>query len=526
MISRNLANIQLSLHNFCAQPNNQLLSVFFGLALVHAAAVLILGVNNPILEENAFRQSQTALSIYWLLHGGSLIAYETPVLGYPWSIPFEFPIYQWIVASVALVGVTIEVAGRVISFIFYLGSVLLIKFIFDSIGVSIRHYLVTAILFLCAPLYLYWSRTVMIESCALFFAGLWLLFLIRASNSSDFAALLLSGATLAGVIAVVAKSTTYPAFLVLGGFVILRAAYTAWRTGNLWAKLPLMTGSLAACLIPLMVGFAWVAYSDAVKALNPFGQYLTSRELVWWNFGTWQQRVSWDFWGWAIPRVAVDVLGYSFILGAVVIVYALGKRYYPLIIASCLFAFSIPIIIFTNLHFMHNYYQYANGVFLIVALGLSVACIFESGRYMLGILVLLLLVSGNYARFYKKFGGYLVANYSDDRRLKLAALAREKTQPGESLLGLGFDWSSELVYLSHRKGLMLQNGWPAQLVERALESPQAFLGSYRLGAIAYCEDRLSVYGYQLPLVKKFLAEREILGEVSGCYLVSPSHGKS
>jgi hypothetical protein len=525
MIPRNITTIQLSFHNIRAEPGDQLLLVLLGLVLVHAVAILMLGISNPILEEGTFRQSQTALSVYWLLHGGSVIAYQTPVLGYPWSIPFEFPIYQWLVASLTLLGVTIEVAGRIISFTFFLGTLVLVKFLFDSVGMPMRQFLITTILFVCSPLYLYWSRTVMIESCALFFAALWLVCLIRALNSSGFAAVPLSGATLAGVIAVLAKSTTYPAFLVLGGLVILREAYTARRSGHLLVRLPLLTGSVAACLIPLVAGFAWVAYSDAIKALNPFGQDLTSRALVSWNFGTWQQRVSWDFWGWAIPRITVDVLGYSSILGMVVIACALKKRYHLFVIISCLFVFSVPIGIFNNLHFVHNYYQYANGVFLIVAVALGVACVFDSGRYMLGILTLLFLVSGDYARFYKKFGGYLVANYSDDRRLKLAMLAREKTQPGESLLGLGFDWSSELVYLSHRKGLML-TGWPAEAFERALENPQAFLGSYRLGAIAYCKDQLTIYGDQLPLVNKFLADRKILGEVSGCYLVSPSHSES
>ena len=29
------------------------------------------------------------------------LAYETPVLGKPWSIPMEFPLYQWTVVVVS-----------------------------------------------------------------------------------------------------------------------------------------------------------------------------------------------------------------------------------------------------------------------------------------------------------------------------------------------------------------------------------------------------------------------------------------
>jgi hypothetical protein len=39
------------------------------------------------------------------------LSYDTPVLGYPWSIPFEIPLYQWIVACVSRLGLSIDVAG-------------------------------------------------------------------------------------------------------------------------------------------------------------------------------------------------------------------------------------------------------------------------------------------------------------------------------------------------------------------------------------------------------------------------------
>jgi hypothetical protein len=272
------------------QVSDQLLLALFGLVLIHAVAVFILGISKPILDEHAWRQSQTALSIYWLLHGSSIITYETPALGYPWSIPFEFPIYQWLVASLTLLGITIEVAGRLVSFAFYAGILVAMKIIFCVLQLSTRQFLITAILLLCSPLYLYWSRTLMIESCALFFAALWLLFFIRAMKSPNFALFPLMGATTVGLAAVLAKSTTYAAFVALGGLGILRETYIAWRAGNLSTRLPVLAGLVAACLVPLVAGFAWVAYSDVVKTLNPFGSDFTSSALVLWNFGTWQQR--------------------------------------------------------------------------------------------------------------------------------------------------------------------------------------------------------------------------------------------
>src|SRR5258708_3048765 len=51
-----------------------------------------------VSDVHGFRQSQTAVTINALANGSPFLRYETPVLGYPWSIPFEFPLYQWLTA--------------------------------------------------------------------------------------------------------------------------------------------------------------------------------------------------------------------------------------------------------------------------------------------------------------------------------------------------------------------------------------------------------------------------------------------
>ena len=64
-----------------------------------------------------FRQAQTAVSAYWIKeeHNFSL-AYPTPVLGKPWSVPMEFPLYQWTVVGLTEVtGLSLTKAGRAVS---------------------------------------------------------------------------------------------------------------------------------------------------------------------------------------------------------------------------------------------------------------------------------------------------------------------------------------------------------------------------------------------------------------------------
>src|SRR5262249_12586239 len=78
-------------------------AVLFAVALIHALWAMRIGWDNGIYDAFGFRQTQTAMSTYYMLHGGPLFAYETPLFGYPWAIPIEFPLYQWIVAGLVAI---------------------------------------------------------------------------------------------------------------------------------------------------------------------------------------------------------------------------------------------------------------------------------------------------------------------------------------------------------------------------------------------------------------------------------------
>ena len=53
------------------------------------ALVAGMGWSNTILDAHGFRQTQTALTTYFMIGQAPKLAYETPVLGPPWSIPLE-----------------------------------------------------------------------------------------------------------------------------------------------------------------------------------------------------------------------------------------------------------------------------------------------------------------------------------------------------------------------------------------------------------------------------------------------------
>jgi hypothetical protein len=525
----NSKNMKLTSINFRGENRTLIFLVALGFVLAHSATIALVGISNPILDPNSFRQTQTALSVYWIMHDGISLAYETPVLGYPWSIPMEFPIYQWIVALFGVVGIPIEIAGRLVSYSFFIACLWPIWMIFRFMKLKTEIFLITAILFLSSPLYLHFSRTVMIESLALFLAALWLALLMALltmpkATWSNFIAVVVAG-TLAGL----TKITTLLPFYFLAGLFFLDRAYSSWRERQISDHWKTFAFAFVACAIPIVITYAWVVYADAIKAAgNPFGQDLTSTALMTWNFGTIRQRLTPTFWEDIVGhRVLNDLFGYGAIFAVLAAGTILTNSRYVMQMLGVGFAFLIPFLLFTNLHWVHRYYQYANGVFLIILVGLAITNLFEANRTRLGITVLALIVAGQIAYFYVHFASYRTADYSRNATLRLATLARSLTSENQSLLVIWPAWSSEVPFYSQRKSLVVSSVpqlLRAELMQRVFDNPQSFLGDYPLGGIAYCKDTLRdrVSEEKLGLIAAFLSGRKVLGRDGDCELLSAS----
>ena len=497
-----------------------LLQVSLGAVVVHALVVLLAGLNQPLLDMHFFRQSQTALTSYWLNKGGPWLAYETPVVGAPWSIPYEFPLYQLLAAALAAVGVPLNAAGRLVGFSFFLAALWPLRIIFRALQLKAA-FLPTAILFLSSPIYLYWSRTFMVESAALFFALLWLALLMSAVERMDWWTA--AGATVAGCLAAVTKSTTFPAFALLGGIFVAARLLRKRRTGHdLPALLRLAGMATIVGTVPFIVGFFWVDYSDRIKMTNEFGQLLTSSGVSAFIFGTLPQRLSRALWletMWL--RALPDILGSLGVAGLLLAGVGLATRGTRTATAAAIAGFVVPFLVFTNLHVVHNYYQNANAIFLIAAAGLGIGLILRAGWRWLALVALLVVVSGQVHHFRQHFWPSITHNFNAHPLLRIALLAKANTQPIESLLVFGDDWSSTVPYHAERKALVVPGWTPAGLVERVLADPQRFLGEYPLGGIVVCTDKLSTYGAEAPAVQQLMKRHQVLGEAGDCRLLAP-----
>jgi hypothetical protein len=492
------------------------LTGLLALALLFALGVLCLGLFQPLLDLHDMRQTQTAVTTYWLMRGGPIFAYETPIVGFPWSIPLEFPLYQIIVAAVSEAGIPLGAAGRIVSFAFFVGSLWPLHVLFRALKFDNIAFACVSILFVLCPLYLFWSRTFMIETCALFFCFCWLAYLSRylAVGTPASAAL----ALVAGALGTIAKSTTFPGFAVLGGLLLVRECHAAWAAGLLAKRRRSILLAFFVLAVPFLIAVAWTIYAEAVREANEIQAWLTNTSLTEWVFGTWGQRISSRLWRDVILRRSMpETFGYAKPLAVVLMAASLLRRQYAYAGLAAILAFLTSFIAFPNLHFQHEYYQTANAIFILAAAGLGLASIIDIGRRTLGLVFLLLLAAGQIDYFKSTYAGNLTQDFTVRPDFRIAEMARAQTPPGSSLLVIGRDWSATVGYYAQRKSLTVPNWMPLEYWQRMAADPQSFLGPAPLAAVVVCTDD-APKDERKKLIEQLVGGHRVLGEAGDCTL--------
>jgi len=488
--------------------------------LLHDVYWLLAGITRPVLGFHEFRQSQTAISAYWLAHGGPWLAYETPIVGAPWSIPFEFPLYQWLVALLSFTGLSIDVSGRLVAFAFFVACLVPMRMLSRQFRLPDTAFLFAAILFLASPIYAFWARTVMIETTALFFALAWLAFFARLMDRPR--ALDAVGALFCGSAAVLAKSTTFPAFTLVAFALMLGSLWPLLRQRSYRAIALRLVAAGFVTLLPLVLGSLWVHFTDVVKLRSLVGSMLTSANLSTWNFGTWEARFEAKLWIETVfGRTANDTFGALPIVAAIAILAGFSRRRYWVPTALCLVGFLAPFLLFTNLHTTHNYYQVANAVFALSACAVGVQAVWDRSR--LAASVLLAVLVGSQLFF---FHAFFKPEILRDTRVvdvyKIGQLVQEKVPPETVIVVIGQDWSSAVPYYAERRGLVLATWFPRSIWETLLMDPAKLLGDRKLGGIVDCGTQ--GYDESIDLIRKFMADREVIAELQTCRLLAGDQG--
>jgi hypothetical protein len=359
----------------------------------------------------------------------------------------------------------------------------------------------------------------MIETAALFFSIMGIkyfldyLLLDQTKRSAIFFMLFVT-------LAVLQKATTaLPILLVLA---IVYIFYEFKKLGSihllLTNKKTYIIGSYF--VIPLLIGYLWVVYSDHIKELNLLGQHLTSEKLNQWNWGTIGQRLSSEIWTnviWGrifVPNMA-SFLGVFIV--AVPFLINVNSKLKGVVFYSLLLGI-VPLFIFTNLHLVHSYYQSANVIFMAFALAVSIGLItIQLGKYLNIFLVILVMVS-NYLEFNENYLPSIKQTFDKSvRDIAIGEIIKNEVPNGQQVVIYGNDWSSTIAYIAQRKSFTVPN-WNG-VYDQVLNAPERFVDKDQLAAIVNCNSDVQ-YDHWLNWASSDKSWK--LAESNACLILTPS----
>jgi hypothetical protein len=424
------------------------------------AWALQVGWHHDILDVHGWRQTHTAISAYELVHGGPFWRYRTPIFGPPWQWPLELPVYQWLVAVVSrALPLGLETAGRAVSVAFFVGVLLAVWMTLDIFGMSARHRPVVLALLWTSPLYIFWSRTFMIESTALCLAAAYVAAVHRATRDDDASAAAPRGgiiviAAILGALAGATKVTTLTPFLVAAMLLVAVRSY-----GARWSRRALVWTIVGALVVPAGATAAWLAFAGHVKAAGALTRELGWSEESVQRFGSLADRFNLRAWIGApanaiLGRTRHTVVGSVWVFGGALVAALTRPRRFVLCLA-CLALYALPIALFQPLFRVHVYYQYANGLFLTLVVGCGVVTCLEARRQWTRWAGVALLAWALTATATNYLAGYYVDQEAGSLApMTLAILTERLTRPDDVMLIYGQDYSPALPYEARRRAIM------------------------------------------------------------------------
>lgn len=425
-----------------------------------------------------FRQAQTAISAYYIQAERNFsLDYPTPVLGKPWSIPLEFPLYQWTAVVVSDLGrMNLTQAGRAVSMACFYLTLPAVLLLLGRLGVAVgRRWWVLAMV-LTSPLYIFYSRAFLIETMALMF-GVWFwLSFERAVEERSRGWLIV--AIIAGSGAGLVKVTTLIVYLMPVAWWAGKRLWLAWRDRATRWRGDVVWMALAVA-VPFGVSLWWIRHSEATRALNPNAQFLLSGNLSEFILGSWTARMSPELWRQQWTIVAGQLSWAPLFAGGAALALggAKSRRCDVLLLVGC---FASPLFIFPGLYAVHEYYFVANAVVLMMALGLVLVGLAESARPLWLVTLAAVALAGG------QVFGYLDRYYDAQRHFSpggdgLTRSLQAMTRPPEVLVVLGQDWNSMTPYYAQRRALMVRADVEAN--PDRLDAAFASLAGEKVGAL-------------------------------------------
>ena len=436
------------------------------------------GWESDRLPGNEYRQTHTAITALFVQRDQDFsLAYPTPLLGKPWSIPYEFPLYQWSVVAVSdVTGWPLIQCGRLVTLLsFYAALPALAWLVRRYSGSEQAGWLVILFTLMC-PLYIFYARSFLIDIMALMFSVWYARALVtlldggswRWAAVANFAGL---GAGLVKIMTLMVFSIPLAAFLAV--VIIRNFRGQGWR-----GVLDPLGRWAATAVVPIACSYAWIHYADSVKAQNPNGVYFLSEVMHSYHFGTWADRLKPDLWFAHARAVLRNVVSLPVVATVVITAVILAVRGRGKMLVA-LGLFTTGPLIFPILYAWHEYYFITVGFFFLAAMAVGVSEAMQriKHRWLAGVLILVVVVE-QLALYHREL-------YPDQALMAPAdagmpAWIRASTDPDDILIIGGDDWSPMVPFRSQRRALMIRRNMEGdlELIARSLEG----LAGEQLGA--------------------------------------------
>ena len=431
-----------------------------------------------------WRPMHTELTSFWFEREGiDLLNYETPLLGPPWTIPIEFPLFQAMTGVIYRAGLNDnELASRLSALLCFYVSACFMFLVCRKIFTGRLVTFAAVNLYLWMPYNIYYSTESYIDFLSLAMTLAYLLFILLWLEAPSSLAWVI-GAVISGSLGVLVKPTTVPIVAIpILVFVIedLHARYRqelrwppdlpailtrSWRLRWYWLALMCMAA------IPAITGAAWTRHTDQLKDQSIQTQFLRSGELVTWYFGTWDLRGDPNMWlerGAAIqkyfsPHGLTIFVVFGLLVAASAIKTPGTERRACLFVMSIFTSMVLVLFIFLALYFVHDYYYMALSASMAIlgAFGLvSFWQVAPQHRRILGLVLAIwamFFIMGS-IRDYNGFRALAAKESAGMARARSWAASVQEVIPEDSWIAvIEISWQPHVPYVLERKALIVSN---------------------------------------------------------------------
>ncbi len=448
-------------------------AIVLGLLIIISLVPRLANLDRPILEKNAFRQTQTALTAQVFSNSGiDFLWYETPLFGPPWMVPFEFPLYQATVAAVAWLApeeASLDISCRLAAVVFfYLSAVALLLVCCEVL--EIRTCVWIAAVYLLMPFNLVYSRMSLVDYTSVTFVLFYLLAVMKWFRS-DRRKLWSMVAICSGSVAATVKVTTIPVILpavllMFAWHVFLEKSLDDRGSNSVFRRLsaPGLAQLVAMTVIPVMIEGLWLWHTDQIKSSSPFTLWLTSENLQHWTWGTISQRLGLRNWLDIGSRVERLMMPGAMALLPLLAFFSLRMTdsRYRLFVLSMALGCACPVLLFFHLYVVHEYYLIAVAPPAAVLVGVGLSTLTRRGPLVvlpIQIAAVIFMLIGLYRAYSSEVGPMLKSSWQPSRDIAVAEMIRSATAPCDAIAmtQANSNWDSTIPYYSDRRFLILRN---------------------------------------------------------------------